>query len=200
MIIAAGDADPAELARLITKWFSDWRGSGPKVPTPAFGDPVAPAGSPPEGSTLPASGMTPVGETRVIVEPELPRGLSYAVLRPWRQVTDSIAYNQGLMLDSLSQALINRRLEAKARAGGSFLFAQVQQQDVSRSVDGTFVTVTPLSARLEERPARCACGDRRCAGPRAERRGNRARGGRDGNRLSGACRAAGAAGGRQGRR
>jgi len=141
VIIAAGDADPAELARLITKWFSGWRGIRPKVPAPSFGDPVAPA-----ASTAQASELAPVGETRVLVEPELPRGLSVAILRPWRQVNDSIAYNQGLMLDSLSQALINRRLEAKARAGGSYLFAQVQQQDVNRSVDGTFISITPLSA------------------------------------------------------
>ncbi len=140
VIVAAGDADPAELVRLIGKWFGDWRGLGARELAPNFGDPA-----PPAGSAATALEKTPVGETRVIVEPELPRGLSYAILRPWRPVNDTIAYNQGLMLDSLSQALINRRLEAKARAGGSFLMAQVQQQDVSRSVDGTFVTVTPLS-------------------------------------------------------
>ena len=106
------------------------------VPAPSFGDPVAPAG---------ASAANPVGETKVVVEPEMPRGVSYAILRPWRAVTDNIAYNQGLMIDVLAQALINRRLEAKARAGGSYLLAQVQQEDVSRSADGTFVAVTPLT-------------------------------------------------------
>ena len=136
VIIAAGDADPAVLAAQIAKWFGNWRVPGKPDPAPSFGDPVAPVGS---------SSTNPVGETRVLVEPELPRGASYAVLRPWRQITDNIAYNQGLMIDALAQALINRRLEAKARAGGSFLVAQVQQQDVSRSVDGTFVSVTPLS-------------------------------------------------------
>jgi zinc protease len=141
VIIAAGDADPAFLAQLIGKYFSEWRGVGKAEPAPAFGDPVAPA-----GSAAPAPGETPVGETRVLVEPELPRGASFAILRPWRQVTDNIAYNQGLMTDALAQALINRRLEAKARAGGSYLTAQVQQQDVSRTVDGTFVMVTPLTA------------------------------------------------------
>ncbi len=136
VIIAAGDADPAVLAAQIEKWFGSWRAPGKPVAAPGFGDPVAPAG---------AVSANPVGETRVLVEPELPRGASYAILRPWRQVIDNITYNQGLMIDALSQALINRRLEAKARAGGSYLMAQVQQQDVSRSVDGTFVSVTPLS-------------------------------------------------------
>ena len=137
VIIAAGDADPAVLAGLIQKWFGDWHAPGKPSTAPSFGDPVAPAGSDP---------ANPVGETKVLVEPELPRGASFAILRPWRQITDNIAYNQGLMIDALSLALINRRLEAKARAGGSYLLAQVEQQDVSRSVDGTFVSVTPLTA------------------------------------------------------
>ncbi|MGE3693279.1 MAG: M16 family metallopeptidase [Novosphingobium sp.] len=136
VIVVAGDADPATLATLVRKWFSDWKGVGPRVPQPSFGDPVAPRG---------ASGDAPLGETRVLVEPDLPRGVTYAMLRPWRQITDNIAYNQGLMVDALAQAIINRRLEAKARAGGSFLRAAVQQDDVSRSVDATFVAITPLN-------------------------------------------------------
>lgn len=135
VVIVAGDADPATLSSLIGKWFSGWKVPGKPVPAPSFGDPVAPAGSDPDN---------PVGEARVLVEPDLPRGVSYAIMRPWRQVNDTIVYNQGLMIDALAQALINRRLESKARAGGSYLVAQVSQDDVSRSVDGTFVSITPL--------------------------------------------------------
>ena len=135
VVIAAGDVDPARLAALVQQWFGDWRGTGKPVPAPSFGNPVAPAGSDP---------ANPVGETKVLVEPDLPRGLSYAVLRPWRPVQDTVVYNQGLMTDAVAQAIINRRLEARARAGGSYLVAQVSQDDVSRSVDGTFVAVTPL--------------------------------------------------------
>ena len=135
VIIVAGDADVSKLAALVTKYFAGWKVSGKLAPAPSFGDPVAPAGSDP---------ANPVGEAKVLVEPDLPRTLNYAVLRPWRKVDDSIAYNQGLMTDALAQAIINRRLEARARAGGSYLLAQVSQDDVSRSVDGTFVSVTPL--------------------------------------------------------
>ncbi|MEM6585887.1 MAG: insulinase family protein, partial [Pseudomonadota bacterium] len=53
--------------------------------------------------------------------------------------------DEGLLLDSLSQAIINRRLEARARGGGSFLYAQVSQDDISRSTDATFVTFAPLT-------------------------------------------------------
>lgn len=136
VVIVAGDVDPAQSAALVKKWFGGWKVAGKPTPAPSFGDPVAPKGADP---------ANPVGETQVLVEPDLPRGISYAILRPWRPVNDTIVYNQGLMIDSLAQAVINRRLEAKARAGGSFLVAQVSQNDISRSVDGTFVAVTPLT-------------------------------------------------------
>lgn len=136
VIIVAGDGDPAQFAALIGKYFADWKGQGKLVPAPDFGDPVAPPGSDP---------ANPVGETRVVVEPDLPRAISYAVMRPWRPVKDTIVYNQGIMVAALGQAIINRRLEARARSGGSFLVAQVNQEKVSRSADATFVSVTPLS-------------------------------------------------------
>ena len=136
VIIAAGGTDPAALEALIQKWFSSWKGTGKPIATPSFGDPVAPDGADP---------ANPVGETKVVVEPDLPRSVTYAILRPWRQVNDTIVYNQGLMTDALAQAIINRRLESRARMGGSYLVAQANQDDVSRSVDGTFVSVTPLT-------------------------------------------------------
>lgn len=136
VIVAAGDMDPLQLAAEIEKWFGDWQGEGPAVPAPDFGDPVAPAGADPEN---------PVGEVGVVVEPDLPRSFTYAVMRPWRSVQDTVAYNEGLLRDALAQALINRRLESRARAGGSYLYAQVSQDDVSRSADMTFVSFAPLS-------------------------------------------------------
>ncbi|GGB97538.1 peptidase M16 [Novosphingobium endophyticum] len=135
VVIVAGDAEPAMLESYVKKWFDGWKASGARAPAPSFGDPVAPQGVDPKN---------PVGETRVLVEPDLPPSLMYAVLRPWRQVDDTIVYNQGLMTDAIAQAIINRRLETKARAGGSFLSASVNQDDVSRSADATFVSVTPL--------------------------------------------------------
>lgn len=137
VIVVAGDFDPQLFAAQIERWFGDWKGTGRAVPAPDFGDPVAPAG---------ASGASPVGETGVLVEPDLPRTYTYAVLRPWRQVQDTIVYNEGLLLDAVAQAVINRRLESRARAGGSFLYAQVEQEDVSRSADVTFVSFAPLGA------------------------------------------------------
>ncbi|MEC8771714.1 MAG: insulinase family protein, partial [Pseudomonadota bacterium] len=137
VIVAAGDMDPLQLAAEIEKWVGDWQGEGPAVPAPDFGDPVAPAGADPEN---------PVGEVGVVAEPDLPRSFTYAVMRPWRPVQDTVAYNEGLLRDALAQALINRRLESRARAGGSYLYAQVSQDDVSRSADMTFVSFAPLTS------------------------------------------------------
>lgn len=139
VVVLAGDKPPAELAALIARWFGGWTAPGAHVPTPSFGDPVAPAGA------TPVAGGAPLGETRVLTEPDLPRSVTLATLRPWRQVNDTIAYNQGLMIDQVAQAIINRRLETRARAGASYLMAQVDQQDVSRSADATFLSITPLT-------------------------------------------------------
>jgi zinc protease len=135
VVVAAGDADPRLLEGLVRKHFATWPTRGLPAPVPPFGDPL-----PPKGSKAP----NPVGEVKVLVEPELPRSITYAVLRPWRPVRDTIVYNQGIMTASLAQAIINRRLEARARAGASFLAAQVNQEKVARSADATFVAITPL--------------------------------------------------------
>ncbi|WP_228243544.1 pitrilysin family protein [Porphyrobacter sp. GA68] len=135
VISIAGDIDPQLLAALVERWFGDWQGQGRAAAAPDFGDPRPPRG---------ASGNPPVGEVAVVVEPDLPRAFTFGIMRPWRPVNDTIAYNQALLTDALAQALINRRLEARARAGGSYLYAQVQQDDTSRSADATYVSFAPL--------------------------------------------------------
>ncbi|MFM5924388.1 MAG: M16 family metallopeptidase [Novosphingobium sp.] len=135
VIIIVGDVPTSAMEASIKKWFGDWQGTGPRPAEPPFGDPVAPKG---------AAGLAPIGETRVIVEPDMPRSITYAVMRPWRPVRDTVVYNQGIMVDSLAQAIINRRLEARARAGGSFLTAQVDRSKIVRSADATYVMITPL--------------------------------------------------------
>lgn len=137
VIIVSGDADPRLMAALVGKWFGDWQGRGPVVAAPNFGEPAVPPGSDP---------ANPVGYTRVLVEPGQPRSISFAVVRPWREKIDTVVYNQGLMIDQVAQAIINRRLEAKARSGARFLSAQLNQQNESRSVDATYVSVIPLDS------------------------------------------------------
>lgn len=140
VVVIAGDADPRVLAGLVEQWFGDWKGTGEGAVAPDFGDPVAP-----EGTEIAAGTGWPIGEMGVAVEADLPRNLTYAIMRPWRPVQDTIVYNEGLLLDSLAQSIINRRLESRARGGASFLYAQVGQDDISRSTDATFVSFAPLT-------------------------------------------------------
>lgn len=140
VVIVVGDISKEAMEASVKKWFADWKGTGPRPVEPPFGDPLAPKGS---------TGLPPIGQTRVIVEPDMPRSITYAILRPWRPVRDTVVYNQGIMVDSLAQAIINRRLEAKARAGGSFLVAQVSKDKVYRSADATFIQITPLGVNWQ---------------------------------------------------
>ena len=127
VVVISGDGDPVVFEDLVIKYFSDWKGVGPSLPDPDFGRPV-------EGKPV----------AKAITEAGAPLVVSMAWLRPWVQKNDTIVYNQGRLLDLVALRLINRRLEERARAGGSFLQAQVDQDDVARSVDGTFVQIAPL--------------------------------------------------------
>jgi zinc protease len=127
VIVIAGDGDPALFEELLNKHFSQWRGKGEAGIIPDFGQPR-------DISDI----------SQVIVEPTLPRFISMVIARPWEQVEDTIVYNQQILIDLLALQMINRRLEARARAGGSYLQASVGQDDVSRSIDGTFISIIPF--------------------------------------------------------
>ncbi len=126
-LVIVGDNDPAVFETLIRKYFTDWRGKGLSPADPDFGRPNMSA-----------------PRTKVIVEAGLPTIASLAVLRPWFPKHDTVEYNRGKLIESLSLRLISRRLEERARAGGSFLSASADQQEVARSVDGTFIQIVPL--------------------------------------------------------
>ena len=127
VVIVSGDIDPDVAAKLVVKNFGGWQGKGPNPADPDFGkpDPKAPA-------------------TKTVVEPSLPPIVATAVLRPWVYRDDTIIFNQKRLVDFLALRLINRRLETRARGGGSFLQASVSLDDVSRSANGTFVNIMPL--------------------------------------------------------
>lgn len=132
VVVMAGDMEPAQLANLVQRYFNDWKGKGPHVPEPPFGDPT-PQGTP----------------ARVLVEPTLPTTVTLAYLRPWRKVNDTIAYNEQLLIDALALQIINRRLEVQARSGGNYLFAEIAQEDISRTADATLVSLTPVGDKWE---------------------------------------------------
>lgn len=127
VVVVAGDGDPRQFEALIRQHFAGWKKPRSRSPEPDFGEPSADA-----------------PDAAVVVEPALPTLLTMATLRPWVKKDDTIVYNQRLMRDMVAIRLINRRLESRARAGGSFIQAQVDREDVSRSADGTFVSIMPI--------------------------------------------------------
>ncbi len=134
VLSVSGDVDPKMLEELIAKHFSAWKGEGPATPLPDFGHP---------DPKLPASA--------VFVDPGVAPNVSIAYLRSWKPRADTIVYNQNKLADVVALAVINRRLERAARQpGASFISASVDQQDVSRSVDGTFIAIVPVGDQWEK--------------------------------------------------
>ncbi len=128
VIAIAGDVDPAVMESAIVSNFADWRATGPAPTEPDLGlpDPAAPL-------------------ARVVVEPSQPMVVQMVTLRPWQRVTDTVAYTQGLMLNSLATFIVNRRLEERARSGARYLAATVNDDKPNRSADLTGLSVVPLN-------------------------------------------------------
>lgn len=127
VVIVSGDMDPALAAQLVVKNFAGWKGVGPSPKDPDFctPDPKQPT-------------------TATLVEPALPPIVALATLRPWHFNNDTVIFNQKRLVDTLATRLISRRLEQRARAGGSFLQAGVSLDDVQRSANVTSVSIVPV--------------------------------------------------------
>lgn len=132
VVIVIGDMDPAQLEALVTKHFSAWQGQGPAPKNPDFGKPVA---------------DQPVAAS--LVEPALQPVAMMAIVRPWTVFADTVIFNQKRLVDLVAVRIINRRLESKARAGGSFIAAGADLNDVARSANVTTVQVLPVGADWE---------------------------------------------------
>ncbi len=132
VVIISGDMEPVLFEQLVAKYFSSWKGAGAPPAEPDFGKPDP---------------NTPVA--RATVEPSLPPVVAWAIVRPWVYRDDTIIFNQKRLVDQLALRLINRRLETRARGGGSFIQANVSLDDVSRSANGTFIDILPIGDNWE---------------------------------------------------
>ncbi|NIJ19983.1 zinc protease [Sphingomonas naasensis] len=132
VVIVIGDMDPTVLEAMVQKHFASWRGKGPNPASPDFGKPV-------EGQPVAAS----------IVESAVPPLAMMTIVRPWTVFSDTVIFNQKRMIDLVAVRIINRRLETRARSGGSFLAAGADLSDVARSANVTTVNVMPVGADWE---------------------------------------------------
>lgn len=127
VVVISGDGDPAEFERLVAKYYGDWRATGAAPRQPDFGKPDPKA-----------------RVATVIVEPNQPVSITLAMIRPWKKRVDTVENTRRLYLEYLAQALVNRRLENRARDGGSYLLAGVSQEYISRSADVTSAVISPI--------------------------------------------------------
>lgn len=150
VVIVSGDMDPALFEKLVARHFGDWQGIGPKPAEPDFGAPKP---------------MEPA--TAAVVEPGIPVIVRIATVRPWHYNDDTVIFNQERLVDQIALDVINRRLEARARTGGSYLVAQVSLDDLARSVNATFLTVQPVGDDWEAavKDARAVIADALAAPP-----------------------------------
>ncbi len=132
VVVVIGDMDPAVLEALVQKHFTTWKANGPNPPSPDFGKPS-------EGHPVAAS----------IVEPAVPTMAMMAILRPWTVFSDTVIFNQKRMIDLVAIRIINRRLESRARSGGSFVGAGADLSDVARSANVTTINVMPVGEDWE---------------------------------------------------
>ncbi|WP_253190410.1 pitrilysin family protein [Sphingomonas sp. LM7] len=129
VVIVIGDLDTAVLESMVQKHFSTWTATGPTPQSPDFGKPA-------ENHPVAAS----------VVEPAVPPLAMMAIVRPWTVFTDTVIFNQKRMIDLIAIRIINRRLESRARSGGSFVGAGADLSDVARSANVTTVNVMPVGA------------------------------------------------------
>ncbi|WP_419809754.1 M16 family metallopeptidase [Sphingomonas sp.] len=132
VVVISGDMDPAVFGQLITKNFAGWRGVGANPADPDFGRPAA-------------TGPT----TAALAEAGLPPVVMLGTVRPWTFNADTVIFNQKRLVDVLATRLISRRLEQRARVGGTYVQASVDLDDVARSANLTQVTVVPVGTNWE---------------------------------------------------
>ncbi|CAN5479223.1 insulinase family protein [soil metagenome] len=132
VVVLSGDFEPAVLEKLVIAHFADWKGIEPSPADTDFGKP---------DPNAPSSGS--------IVEPGLPPAVTLAVLRPWKFNADTAIFNQKRLVDVLATLVINRRLETRARTGGSFVQASTNLDDIARSANAKLVSIVPVGSNWQ---------------------------------------------------
>lgn len=132
-VVMAGDADPAEMERLIARHFGAWRGSGAAPPEPDYG-----------------AIATPPQRTAVLAYPGAPHSASLIWLRPYVRQPNTKAREADDLATGLAERILNRRFEARARGEAPFLSAAVGQSRSTNIADTTQLSITAREGRWRE--------------------------------------------------
>jgi zinc protease len=100
VVIMVGDADPAMMESLIAKRFADWRASGPPPREPDYG-----------------AIARNTERTGMLAYPGAPYAATVMWLRPYEAMPHTLVREKEDFSRALASRILNRRLEARARAG-----------------------------------------------------------------------------------
>jgi zinc protease len=132
-VIMAGDADPKLMERLIAKRFGDWKGTGPAPKEPDYGS------------------IKRLEERAAsLAYPGAPYAATIMWLRPYVRQPNTKANERIDLARSLAARILNRRLEAKARAGASYVSAAVGDDRTRNVADITQLAVTAREGKWQE--------------------------------------------------
>ncbi|MDB5699737.1 MAG: insulinase family protein [Alphaproteobacteria bacterium] len=132
-VVIVGDADPALLVELIAKRFGSWRPTGAAPPAPDYGT-LAPS----------------VRQVETLVYPGAPYSATLLWLRPHIDSPDTVARETDELAELLATQIVNRRLEAKARADASFIGAGVSIDRTRHVGDTTQLSITAREGHWRE--------------------------------------------------
>jgi zinc protease len=126
-VVMVGDADPAMMEDLIRARFGGWRGEGPAPAEPDYGHI--------------AEVQPPVAN---LAYPGAPTAVNLVWLRPYERSRHTLAREQLFLAEALAEMIVNRRLEAHARATSAFVGGAI---DSGRSRNIANTTSMSLIAR-----------------------------------------------------
>jgi zinc protease len=132
-IVMVGDADPKLMEELIAKRFGDWQGAGPAPREPDYGT------------------IRRLNDRAVtLAYPGAPYSASVMWLRPYQSLPNTRAREKADLARSLASRILNRRLEAKARTGASYVNAGFGENRSRNIADMTTLSVTAREGRWQE--------------------------------------------------
>ncbi len=132
-VIVVGDADPRLMEQLIAKRFGDWKGTGAAPKEPDYG-----------------SIRKLTERAAAVVYPGAPYAATMMWLRPYVALPNTKPREKLDFARSLAARILNRRLEAKARAGAAYVSAGVGETRSTNVADMTQLSITAREGKWQE--------------------------------------------------
>jgi len=132
-VIMVGDADPKMMEELIARRFGDWKGTPPAPREPDYGS------------------VRRLDErAKSLSYPGAPHSATAVWVRPYQTLPNTKALEKIDLARSLAARILNRRLEAQARAGAAYVGAAVGESRSANIADMTQLSVSPREGKWRE--------------------------------------------------